>query len=56
MNFSDKADAFLEPPKQDAWLDETFNTINVNTVVSTNAIAQNNAVLAELMKECASLD
>ena len=42
---------FWEPPKQDAWSDETFNTTNANTIANTNAIAQNNALLAELMKE-----
>ena len=56
MDFLDEADAFLEPPEQDAWSHETFNTINANTVANTNAIVQDNAVLAELMKECASLD
>ena len=51
MIVSDEANAFSEPPKQDAWLDETFSIINANIVANTNAIAQNNAHLAELMKE-----
>ena len=38
-------------PEQNAELDKQFNTINANTVANTSAIAQTNAVLAELMKE-----
>ena len=51
MVLRSEADAFSEPPEQDAWLDETFNIFNANTVTNTNTIFQNHAVLADLIKE-----